>query len=182
MLQKIVKICLKAASYVIVGALIAILIFNAITMIKRSTGGEQLPTVLGFGSAIVLTGSMEPEISPDDMVIIHKQESYALRDVITYEGNTTPVTHRIIEVKTDESGALMYKTQGDANNTDDGYISAEKVIGRVILVIPSVGGAQRFLQSPAGFLLITLIAGALLFLPDIFSIKSKNSDKQNKNE
>ena len=181
MLKKIVKTCLKAASYVTFGLLIAILIFNAISMIKRSAG-EQLPTVLGFGSAIVLTGSMEPEISPDDMVIIHKQESYALRDVITYEGNTTPVTHRIIEVRADDNGVLMYKTQGDANNTDDGYIPAEKVIGRVILVIPSVGGAQRFFQSPAGFLLITIIAGALLFLPDIFTAKAKNGDKPNENE
>ena len=106
------------------------------------------------------------------MVIVHKQDSYEYRDVVAYEGNSIPVTHRIIEVKV-EDGKTYYKTQGDANNTDDGFIPEERIIGKVITVLPGVGGLQRFLTSPTGFLTVTLLFGALLMFPELFKKREK---------
>ncbi len=175
MTKKILTITGRVVSYVIIGLMVAILLFNGISAVKRVTTDEQMPLVLGFGSAVVLTGSMKPNINPDDMVIVHRQESYEYWDVVAYEGNSIPVTHRIIEVKT-EDGKSYYKTQGDANNTDDGFIPEDVIIGKVIIVLPGVGGLQRFLTSPAGFLCVTLIIGILFLLPEFFTKKSKDKN------
>ena len=178
MTKKILKGAFRAISLLIIAVTVLIAVFNITSYIKRLTSDEQLPLVLGFGSAIVLTGSMEPNISAGDLVVIHRQDSYKPNQVVTYEGNTTPVTHRVIAIGSDENGGTTYLTQGDANNTDDGYIPADRIIGRVILVIPNVGGLQNFLTSPMGFTLITLALGAMLFAPELINKSKNSSDEQ----
>ena len=108
--------------------------------------GQTAPTVLGFSSAVVLTGSMADAIQPDDVIITHRQDAYKVGDIVTYQTGTMSVTHRIIAVH--ENG---YRTKGDANNTDDGAdIPQDAVVGKVVLVIPKIGAVIRFVRTPAG--------------------------------
>lgn len=179
MIKRILKVALRLISWTVVGALVLVTAFNLASYVKRATGDEQMPLVFGYGTAIVLTGSMEPEISAGDLVVIKEKDSYEEGDVITYEGRTTPVTHRIIEISRDGDGNALYLTQGDANNTDDGYIPNERVVGKVVLTVPSVGALQQFFTTPIGFLVITLIVGALLFMPELLGKKRNDgSEKQ----
>ena len=113
--------------------------------------------MLGYGNAVIITGSMEPAIMPGDMVIVHKQSTYKPGDIVTYQGNSSPITHRILE-KTPDG----YITGGDANNTDDGEIARIRIIGKVVKTIPNAGNAILFLQSPIGMLI--LIAGLFLVI------------------
>ena len=146
---------------VLIVFLVLILLFNVITFVKRQNG-DQCPTVLGIGMAIVITGSMEPKIGVDDLVVIWHQESYEPDNVVTYYGNTYPVTHRIKEIRIDENGEVWYKPKGDVNDDYDAEITADQIVGRVIMVIPNVGSLQRFMQSSNGLLVLTMCAALLI--------------------
>ena len=152
-------------TWVLTAALALVVLLNIMSYVKRLKG-DQCPTVLGFGTAVVITGSMKPEINENDLIVIHEEDSYEVDDIITYRGNTTPVTHRVIEKGSDEIGEY-YVTQGDANNTSDGKIYSERVVGKVVLVLDGVGGVQMFLSTPAGFMLLTLSMLFLAFLPEM---------------
>ena len=140
-----------------------LLLFNVITYVKQSNG-EICPTVLGLGIAVVETGSMEPNISVDDLVVfVHKKE-YHVREVVVYEGDSSkPITHRIISSRVDEeTGETLFVTQGDANTGKDPEFSQDQIGGKVVMVIPGVGEFKKWLQSPFGF--FVLMMGAILLI------------------
>ncbi len=116
-----------------------------------------MPMPLGIGSSIVLSGSMEPTLSVNDLVLVHAQEAYEIGDVVVYQAGSSLIIHRIIEIR-DEG----FVTKGDANNTDDGVISPEAVKGRMILHIPYIGIAVHFLQSLPGAVLVIAFAAFLV--------------------
>ena len=158
--MKITRRLLKICKIIFIGFFAALILFNVIGIFKRAVLKEQIPLVFGYGNAVIITGSMEPEILPGDMIIVRKQNDYAIDDIVTYQGNNSPITHRIME-KTPNG----YITQGDANNTDDGEITEERIIGKVVKIIPKVGTVVLFFQSTPGVLI--LIAGlfAIVELP-----------------
>jgi signal peptidase len=54
------------------------------------------------------------------------------------------ITHRIVAIDVDENGARRFITKGDANNVrDQAPARAENIIGRVVKVLPGMGGALR---------------------------------------
>jgi len=151
------------------------LLMNIVSIVKRITTDEKIPLALGFGNAVILTGSMKPEINEGDFIIIHKQKSYEVNDVVTYRTANTPVTHRIVE-KTPDG----YVTQGDANNAADGEIAAERVIGKVVVTVPKAGNAILFFQRPEGMLLLFALLFAISQAPKLFrSISSLAARRKN---
>jgi len=154
--MKMIKLSLKISKIVFIGVITTALLFNLVNIFKRVILKEQLPIVFGYGSAIIVTGSMEPVIMPGDLVIIRKQNDYKPDDIVTYRGNNNPITHRIL-IKTPDG----YITGGDANNTDDGEINKSRIIGKVVKIIPDTGNII-ILQSPFGMLV--LIAGLFLMI------------------
>ena len=115
-------------SFVLLGLCI---LFVTVFVIKRIKNPN--PTMFGLGSAIVLTGSMEPTIPVGSLIIVHAQSEYNEKDIVMFESDqfSSSVTHRIVEVT--ENG---YITQGDANNTRDSEVPKDAVIGKVIFSIP----------------------------------------------
>ena len=141
--------------------LIGFIIANVYILIMRRTTGKENITVFGFSSAVVLTGSMSDTINPNDMVITKVGDTYSVGDIIMFEANTITVTHRIIDVS--DSG---YLTKGDANNTADAKaIPKEKVVGKVVAVIPKIGSLILFLTTPLRMLIITLILISVTVFP-----------------
>ena len=76
----------------------------------------------------VKTGSMEAKIHVGDYILILKEKSYDVGDVVTYTSNNGFITHRIIKIDGDK-----VTTKGDANNTEDETISSKIIIGKVIM-------------------------------------------------
>lgn len=130
--------------------------------------GNPLPTLFGWGNAVVLSGSMEPELPVGALLWIHKQNTYAPGDVVTYEENGSLVTHRLVSVTGDTA-----VTKGDANNAADSPIDVKQICGKVSAVWLGVGRALLFLKSPVGILLLLLCGSLILFLPGCFR-KGKN--------
>ena len=164
---------LKILILVIVGI---VLLANLYRLAAREIFKVKSPTIFGFSSAVVLTGSMSGTIEPDDLIITHKQSDYMVGDIVMSQTDGTPVTHRIISEN--EKG---YRTKGDANNADDGTnIPKEDVVGKVVLVIPKIGAVIRLVRTPIGML--SLFAAIILIteLPNLIGyIRRKNEKHEN---
>ena len=109
---------------------------------------------------VVLSGSMEPALSPGDVVIVDASVPVEVGDVITYRtgADTVPTTHRVVGVQ--DGG---YETKGDANeNADTGLVAPEGVIGGVVLTIPVVGHVILWANTPVGY--VTLVVAPLVLL------------------
>ena len=93
---------------------------------------------------------MEPKYSVNDRILIKKQSSYKINNVVTYidkYGNF--VTHRIVKI---DGKSII--TKGDANNTEDEVFNESKIQGRVICKLPKIFSLGSII---IGFIIILTI-------------------------
>lgn len=105
--------------------------------------------VFSYKPKVIMTGSMEPLISPGDIVIVHKIEGKEARegDIIMFPHGDMKVTHRIVAVN-DEGGQTTFTTRGDANPSPDSEtVLADNVQGKVIKIIPKLGRVTMLLRG-----------------------------------
>lgn len=161
-----VKTIIRIIVLVILAALVGVSIYsiNALRL-----NGNALPMPLGFGLTVVLSGSMEPELSVDDLLIVVPSESYEVGDVVVYQTKRTAVVHRIISIEGDE-----VITRGDANPSADDPISIKSIKGVVVCAIPFVGYLVNLIKTPIGTLI--LLGLAILLLEASFK-KDKKQDE-----
>ena len=151
-MSKTLKTILRITVLVVVSLVLGV---NVYLWNAESLTGNALPMPFGYGAALVLTGSMEPTIMADDMILVKEAESYQVGDIVVFQSGSMLVVHRVIEV-TEES--LI--TQGDANNAVDDPIAISDVKGIVFSWIPGAGPIVRLLKTPVATIL--LILGAVL--------------------
>ena len=149
-------------------ALAAVIGLNVYTLNAARLAGDQVPMTLGFGASVVLSGSMEPELSVGDLLIVVPADSYGVGDVVVYQAGRIAVVHRIIAIDGD-----TITTQGDANNTPDDPISLSVVKGRVLVAIPIIGHLINLIKTPIGT--IALLGLAVWLLEGSFK-KDKKRD------
>lgn len=97
----------------------------------------------------IASGSMEPELSIGDMVIVNTldKSNISVGDVIKFEKNGMYVIHRVADIE-EKNGQTVYLTKGDANqNQDTGYVTADDIVGKIIGRIPYVGYITLWLHS-----------------------------------
>ncbi len=163
MIKKIGRAVIRTVQGVIVAVLALIVLVNLYTLAARTLFHVEDPAVLGCRVAVVLTGSMEPAIRADDLVLVHRQEDYDAGDIIMFRSGGSTVTHRVTAVT-----AEGYRTRGDANNTEDADTTPpEAVLGRVVLTLHGAGAVVRFLRTPLGALCLVLMVPVLVLAPDI---------------
>jgi signal peptidase len=162
--MKVLKAVGKALSLTLTILIAVVLLCNIYTIAARYIGGEQQPDIFGWSTAVVISGSMSGSIEVNDMVIIHRQDSYAVGDVVTFKSGSSIVTHRIIG---EENG--LFVTKGDANNTrDTDPLNPELIVGRVVKVIPGIGKGIEFMRSPLGLTCIVFVGFSLYWVPTLF--------------
>ncbi len=173
--SKGLRTVLNVLSWLLTAVVVLVLCMNLYMIAASRLFGVRMPTVCGYSSAIVLSGSMEDAIHVDDMVINHRQKTYEVLDIVTYlpKDSGTAVTHRIVSVSGDQ-----IITQGDANNAADPAITADQIVGKVVKIIPGVGKAVQKLQSPLGMLLLLLVGLLLIKLPDWLALLAKHKKEK----
>lgn len=128
------------------------------------------PSMFGYESFVVLSGSMRPALEVGDLAVVApvRTESLMVGDIITYRQARRPdvlVTHRITNIGLDDQGRVRFETRGDANNTSDQVlVESRSVLGRVSYSIPMVGYLVEFSKRPEGKLLLIGLPGLLLVL------------------
>lgn len=144
--------------------IVVIGLFIILALNLMTTKSDKLFEMIGYRSYTVLSGSMEPEFYPGDLVITkHKNKTdIQINDIVTYKDNDgVIITHRIIEESPEG-----YITKGDNNNVEDADIlTKENIIGEVKFSIPKVGYIMSFLSKPIVIAIeMFLLAGIILFL------------------
>ncbi len=132
----------------------------------RSLGGNEMPMPFGIGLSVVLSGSMEPTLLVNDLVVIREAEAYVPGDVVVYQSGRVLVIHRLLE--TDGTTAL---TKGDANDTADEPIPTYLIKGKMVGRVPGVGAAVEVLKSTPGTVAVIALAAFLM-------IRSRRRDRE----
>ena len=166
-MKKRYKSIIRIALLVLLAALVGISIYS---VNARMVGGNAMPMPFGFGMTVVLSGSMEPELSVDDLLIVAAKDSYEVGDVVVFQTQRTAVVHRIIAINGEE-----IITRGDANTADDEPITLANIKGRVVCAIPFVGYVVHLIKTPIGTLLLLGLAFWLLEA----SFKKEKAEKKN---
>lgn len=122
-----------------------------------------------YQPAIILSGSMEPTLSIDDLVFTKKTSKIKKGDIISfYDKNGTMIMHRVVEVKGND-----ITTKGDANNTLDKPIKRSDVVGVYTGKIKYVGKIFKFIKSIWGLVICLLCIIIVFFFPS-----GKKKEKQ----
>ena len=135
--------------------------------------GNQLPMPFGYGASVILSGSMEPEFSKGDLIVVKETEKYKRNDIVVFQSGNSLVVHRIIHI----DGETI-TTKGDANNTADEPINVSAVKGKVLFWIPYVGSVVGFLKTPIGIICIIAAAIALVEIPRRNEKKKDDEERQ----
>ena len=121
--------------------------------------GNSYSSFMGYALFEVQTGSMEPELSAGDWIIVKNEKDYELKDVVTFEIDGEFVTHRIINKYGD-----TFVTRGDANSGEDSPISKEQIVGKEVKVLPTFGILRKTLFNPVvlvGIIVILYLSSTL---------------------
>ena len=167
-LKKVVTGLINAVSTLIIVVAVVMLV----TVIMTRSGST--PSVFGFSFFRVLTGSMEPAIPIDSMVVVQKRDPETIRegDVITFYSSDPSLggavnTHRVSRVLK-ENGTLAFETKGDANYIPDKYeTQAEDVIGVVIFSSYYLGKGLRLVSNPLIFLPLVLLPLLIMMITNL---------------
>lgn len=155
-----------------------LLICNLYLIAMEHFVGAESPTIFGYSTAVIASGSMEPALSVDDLILNYAQDDYAEGDIITFRSGNSLTTHRIVEITEDG-----YVTQGDANNAADlDTVSPDAVVGKVVGEIPHVGSALAFLKTPFGMMMLVFIGFLIIELPFFFQRRRAHMDEEGPNE
>ena len=108
MKKKTIHIIVSVLSWAFTAFCLLALIFAAYTFLRSKQTGER-PDIFGYRAVYVLTGSMEPSMKTDSIVItkaVSSLDELKAGDIITYhtpdtEGRTLTITHRIKSIQAD---------------------------------------------------------------------------------
>jgi len=145
--------------------LISFILVVVIFLISTLFAKDRLPSFLNYSIFVVETGSMEPELSPGDMIFVKRTELFTVDDIITYEiSPNTFVTHRIIDIVNQE-GSQKYETKGDANNTsDDQLVTSDQIVGKLQFSLPRIGKFFHLLKRPFSLFILSFSILLIFFL------------------
>lgn len=150
--------------------LIAFLLITIFSMLRSIIKKDHIVTTFGYGIAVVISGSMEPSISVNDLIILKKTDDLRNGDVIVYERDKEMIVHRIIDISNDE---MTITTKGDANNVADDPINRSAVRGKVIFDIPYIGKAVRFVKTKQGIISVLVLLLVCYNIKYLFKRRSK---------
>ena len=129
-----------------------------------------LPRTGLYRPETVLSGSMRPDFSPGDMVIVTPEPASDVRvgQVISYHipvGDKHVQTHRIVKILRGGEHPVV-QTKGDANNARDPWSARldSATAWRVRFVVPKLGWMIVWLRDPLLKLLTVFVAPALFAL------------------
>ena len=175
-IKKALKITEKCIQWFILAILIIFIGINLYMNISVSMGNP-VPTVFGVSYLNVGGGSMEPEIKKGSLVIVKKQKSYAVGDVVTYvlPNEKTPVTHKIMSI---DGSSITTQGVSAYNNTPDPAFDVSLIRGKVTSYYAGVGSFLEWLKSAYGIITIVALGGIILIAPSIIrGIFAKDDDE-----
>jgi signal peptidase len=125
---------------------------------------------MGVRAEVVLTGSMRPALSPNDMIVVDRvaASDTHVGDIVSFASPTQPgivMTHRVKRIAQTKQGRLAITTQGDANNTPEHWtIAPDGTVGRVVTVLPPLGALTQWVGDPVTRTIVFALIGLMLMV------------------
>lgn len=139
--------------------LVIALIINIVLVFQTMINTQKVPNLFGYKSFSITTGSMEPIINVNDLIITKncKQSEIKEKDIITYKRGDSVITHRVNKVVND-AGNIYYLTKGDSNYIQDDYkVKYKDIEGKYVGKFPKIGKIVAFLKNRKLVIVIILI-------------------------
>ena len=166
------KVTKKIFKYIILNVLVILFIINLILSFEENTH------ILGIYMFNIVSGSMEPTLEINDVVVVQKCEPSQLQigDIITFQQDGRTISHRILDI-TEEKGTIKFETKGDNNEfKDPELVEVGQVYGKVLFKIDNIGKAVSYIQNARGFINIAIFA-IIVYILGSLRDKQKNSRK-----
>lgn len=168
-MKKIIRTAGNILSTLMLLLSVGLCILVIATNISANKSGEE-PFYFGYRPCLIQTGSMEPYMMTNGMILTKEVTSIdeiAVGDVITYKlvndtGKTIRITHRVQRIS--EDGII--RTKGDNNNVEDSYqLTMENVYAKEVGVYNGSAWFINQWQSGAtGKVIILCIVLSIIFL------------------
>ena len=180
--RKLLRTILIKLIYILI---LPIIIWDLAIIIQTIRNPNETPSVFGIKTFCIISGSMEPAIEINDVVLIKEVPQNEIRkeDIISFVVNGETITHRIIGIES-KNNELFYTTKGDANNIEDETkITFDDIEGNYIRKIPKIGKIIFALKSKTtlGIVLVILIF-LYIIEQNINNKKIKRSNERSKYE
>ena len=171
--------------YLLYIIIIPIIIYDMFLIIQTLIKPGITPDFFGYKTFSIISGSMEPKIVVDDIVIVKNVDKNQIRvnDIITFKTENEIITHRVIKIELIDNN-LIYTTKGDSNEvTDIEKIEYNQIEGKYVGKIPKIGKLLTLLKNKLVFsiILILLIISYILQRKNIQK-KIKRKEKRQKYE
>ncbi len=171
--KQIVKVIVNVFTWILFAILVLVIYGKAtVTFTNRN-----YPNYFGYTFFEVASGSMEPTLYINDVILVKiTKENLNKDDIIAFEQGKTIITHRVIFVDND-----IITVKGDNNNTIDKPINRNAVIGKVVKIYSKLGVWKKVLSEPK--IIFTLFITLLLFdFALSYSKEDENKIKTNNNK
>lgn len=173
-MEKVKKIGLSVLSACLWVIILVAALFAFTTLATRDS--RSVASIAGFTPLTVASESMEPTFGTNDLIIIKKCDTSALKegDIITFHtiiNNEYALnTHRIVDIE-ENNGYRAYRTKGDNNQIEDTHVIADgDIVGKYVLKLAGVGALMRFLSSSTGFLVVIIIPLLIFFVLQVYHL------------
>ena len=138
-----------------------------------------VPSIFGYATLTVETGSMESTLNIGDLIVIKETDDYKIGDIVTYirEGDKIPTTHRIIYYV----GEDAYTTKGDANNSNDiDDVKKDMIIGEVVKVFPKAGLFSKWIKAEGWIYIVAILVLVVIGLLVLNAEEDGESNEESK--
>lgn len=151
--------------YILYMIILPFIIYDVIFIIKTISNPNKTPDIMGIKTFSIVSESMQPTINVNDIVIVKDSNDYHIEDIITFIIDNETITHRIINIETDENGEYVYTTKGDNNDVADvNKIKINQIEGKYIFKIPKIGKIFNILKNKFIFETIIIVLLIILYI------------------
>ncbi len=149
--------------------LLVILVLVVYGKLATTFGKNKYPNYFGYTFFEVASGSMEPALYVNDVVLVKiTQDDFKENDIIAFHSEDAIITHRILFIDGD-----IITVKGDHNDVIDKPITRSQVIGKIIKVFPEMGIWKKVLTDPK--IIFAIFITLLLF---DFALSYGDKDKK----
>jgi len=150
------------------------LVIASLLFVVATISFSALKIPFGWKMLVVQSGSMEPAIKTGSVVLIKKQDTYSMGDIITFaNGGMDSTTHRVTKT-TVVKGKEIFTTKGDANQGEDREaVGIDSILGKAVFSVPYLGYVMAFSKTQQGYIFLIVVPATIIIFSEILNIKKE---------